>query len=88
MHLFTYLTELSELMMMLTLPHLIAEIEMIVASHGELNLLVLDTFQRVFSGNENSSEDVGAFISKLDKLIADYKCCVLIVHHTGHGEWR
>lgn len=64
---------------------LIAEIEMIVASHGELNLLVLDTFQRVFSGNENSSEDVGAFISKLDKLIADYKCCVLIVHHTGHG---
>lgn len=64
---------------------LIAEIEMIVANHGELNLLVLDTFQRVFSGNENSSEDVGAFISKLDKLIADYKCCVLIVHHTGHG---
>lgn len=64
---------------------LIAEIEMIVASHGELNLLVLDTFQRVFSGNENSSEDVGAFISKLDKLIADYKCCVLMVHHTGHG---
>ena len=64
---------------------LIAEIEMIVSSHGELNLLVLDTFQRVFSGNENSSEDVGAFISKLDRLIADYKCCVLIVHHTGHG---
>ena len=64
---------------------LIAEIEMIVASHGELNLLVLDTFQRVFSGNENSSEDVGGFISKLDKLIADYKCCVLMVHHTGHG---
>ncbi len=64
---------------------LIGEIEMIVANHGELNLLVLDTFQRVFSGNENSSEDVGAFISKLDKLIADYKCCVLIVHHTGHG---
>jgi hypothetical protein len=64
---------------------LIAEIEMIVASHGELNLLVLDTFQRVFSGNENSSEDVGAFISKLDRLIADYKCCVLIVHHTGHA---
>ena len=64
---------------------LIVEIEMIVSSHGELNLLVLDTFQRVFSGNENSSEDVGAFISKLDRLIADYKCCVLIVHHTGHG---
>ena len=64
---------------------LIAEIEMIVATHGELNLLVLDTFQRVFSGNENSSEDVGAFISKLDRLIADYKCCVLIVHHTGHA---
>ena len=64
---------------------LIAEIEMIVANHGELNLLVLDTFQRTFSGNENSSEDVGAFISKLDRIISDYKCCVLIVHHTGHA---
>jgi RecA-family ATPase len=47
--------------------------------------LVLDTFQRVFTGNENSSEDVGAFIAKLDKIIADYECCIMIVHHTGHG---
>tara|TARA_R110000796_G_scaffold6086_1_gene22070 strand:- start:525 stop:2063 length:1539 start_codon:yes stop_codon:yes gene_type:complete len=64
---------------------LLLEIELIVKNHGQLGLLVLDTFQRVFTGNENSSEDVGAFIAKLDKIIADYECCIMIVHHTGHG---
>ena len=64
---------------------LLLEIELIVNNHGNLGLLVLDTFQRVFTGNENSSEDVGAFIAKLDKIIADYECCIMIVHHTGHG---
>lgn len=36
-------------------------------------------------GNENSAEDVGNFINKLDGLVSHYKCCVLLVHHTGHG---
>ena len=47
--------------------------------------IIIDTFQRNFVGNENSAEDVGNFINKLDSLISEYKCCVCLVHHTGHG---
>ena len=61
------------------------QIKQVEAVEGQIGLLVIDTFQRNFIGNENSSEDVGAFINKLDQIIADYKCCVLLVHHTGHG---
>jgi len=48
-------------------------------------MIVIDTFQRNFIGNENSAEDVGNFINKLDGLISHYKCCICLVHHTGHG---
>ena len=29
-------------------------------------MIIIDTFQRNFVGNENSAEDVGNFINKLD----------------------
>ena len=61
------------------------EIEEIILEAGDLGMIVIDTFQRNFSGNENSAEDVGNFINKLDMLISKYKCCVCLVHHTGHG---
>ena len=46
---------------------------------------IFDTFQRNFSGNENSSEDVGLFIQRLDKLVAEFGATCCFVHHTGHG---
>jgi len=61
------------------------EIKEIILEAGDLGMIVIDTFQRNFSGNENSAEDVGNFINKLDMLISKYKCCVCLVHHTGHG---
>jgi 5S rRNA maturation endonuclease (ribonuclease M5)/KaiC/GvpD/RAD55 family RecA-like ATPase len=61
------------------------EIQEIILEVGDIGMIVIDTFQRNFSGNENSAEDVGNFINKLDMLISKYKCCVCLVHHTGHG---
>jgi 5S rRNA maturation endonuclease (ribonuclease M5) len=61
------------------------EIEALTEQVGEIGMIVIDTFQRNFVGNENSAEDVGNFINKLDGLISHYKCCVCLVHHTGHG---
>ena len=61
------------------------DINEIQAEVGKIGMIVIDTFQRNFVGNENSAEDVGNFINKLDGLVSHYKCCVLLVHHTGHG---
>jgi hypothetical protein len=62
-----------------------AEIDQLQEQVGQIGMIVIDTFQRNFVGNENSAEDVGNFINKLDGLISYYKCCVCLVHHTGHG---
>ena len=61
------------------------QIKQVEAVEGQIGLLVIDTFQRNFIGNENSAEDVGNFINKLDQIISEHKCCVCLVHHTGHG---
>ena len=53
--------------------------------YGSIGLIIFDTFQRNFSGNENSSEDVGLFIQRLDKLVAEFGATCCFVHHTGHG---
>ena len=64
---------------------LVDEIKMIELHQGQLNMIVLDTFQRTFIGNENSAEEVGYFISKCDQLISDFGCTVVLVHHSGHA---
>ncbi len=52
-------------------------------------LVVVDTLARNFGagGNENDTHDMGAFIQNLDiHLRGRFRCCVLVVHHTGHKE--
>jgi len=61
------------------------EINLIKQEKGDIGLIIFDTFQRNFSGDENSAQEVNKFVKAADQLIHDYKCTVLLVHHTGRG---
>ena len=48
------------------------------------SMIVIDTLARNMGGDENSTEDMNAFIQHLDLYLRQpYKCCVLVVHHSG-----
>jgi hypothetical protein len=64
---------------------LIKEIE--VAYGHPPKLIVIDTLSRAIAGgNENASDDMGAFVKNLDALRAASKAHVAIVHHKGKNE--
>jgi hypothetical protein len=60
----------------------------LAAQHGAPALIVVDTLARNFgAGDENSTQEMGAFVAAMDDLRANWPgCVVLIVHHSGHGE--
>lgn len=51
-------------------------------------LIVIDTLARNFGGaDENSAQDMGAFIANLDRFLrAKWRATVMVVHHTGHAD--
>ena len=52
-------------------------------------LIVIDTLARAFAGgNENASEDMGAFIAIIGLLQQATSSAVLLVHHSGKDEAR
>ena len=61
------------------------EISLLQKEVGNIGLVILDTFQRCFSGDENSAQEVNKFIKAADQLIQTFNCTVLMVHHTGRG---
>ena len=49
--------------------------------------MIVDTVARNFgAGNENDAGDMSKFISNMDMIRNRWKCSVLLVHHTGHGD--
>lgn len=50
--------------------------------------IAIDTMARNFGdGNENSAEDMGAFIEAVDRhLCRPFNAAVTLLHHTGHAE--
>ncbi|CAD7490131.1 helicase RepA family protein [Aeromonas dhakensis] len=48
-----------------------------------VKLIVIDTLARCFIGNENTAEDMGAFINGCDEIKNKSGATILIVHHTG-----
>lgn len=47
------------------------------------DVIVVDTLNRHFSGNENDAEEMGGFIESCTVLQERYHCTVIIIHHTG-----
>jgi hypothetical protein len=59
----------------------------VLAQCGEPVLIVFDTLARNFGGgNENASEDMGAFVANVDLIRTRLGAAALIVHHTGKDE--
>jgi len=64
---------------------LIVAIDELVQELGvQLRMIVIDTLARAFGGgNENSSDDMGAFIQATGKIQNRYKCSLMLLHHAG-----
>lgn len=54
-----------------------------------IELIVVDTLSRALAGgNENGADDMGAFVRHCDRLRAESRAHVLIIHHAGKDEGR
>jgi len=52
-----------------------------------LVLVMFDTLARNFGpGDENSTKDMSASIAAMDRIRIPYRCTVLPIHHSGHGD--
>lgn len=47
------------------------------------NMIVVDTLHRFLAGDENSSQDAKTMLDACNKLMIEFNCSVLLVHHTG-----
>jgi hypothetical protein len=54
--------------------------------HGAIAMVVVDTLHRnLGTGDENSSKDMGAYVSHLDSIHSKFNRVIVTVHHTGHS---
>jgi RecA-family ATPase len=64
-------------------------VDAIRALNVDVGLVVIDTLARAFAGgNENASEDMGAFMAIVAEVQRLLGCAALIVHHSGKDEAR
>ncbi|MCU7836136.1 MAG: helicase RepA family protein [gamma proteobacterium symbiont of Taylorina sp.] len=48
-------------------------------------LIIIDTLNRNFGGDENSTKDMTIFVQNIDLYLRSNNATVLVVHHSGHG---
>lgn len=59
----------------------------VAAAAGAPVAVIVDTVARNFGpGDENSTQDMAAFIQAADTIRNKYRSTVLLIHHTGHGD--
>lgn len=57
--------------------------EQIDALGVKVDLVVIDTLSRHFSGKENDAQEMGWFINGISKIKERYHAAVFLIHHTG-----
>jgi len=63
---------------------MLAVVQLVEQTGMEFQLAIVDTLARAFGGgNENSSEDMGAFITAMGKVQEFLKCALMVLHHSG-----
>jgi len=66
---------------------LIAYIEERISIDGTPSLIIVDTLARALgAADERSGADVNKLIAALTGVIQQYRCAILLVHHTGHSD--
>jgi len=71
-----------------TLDDMNAVLEAIAALNVKPKLLIVDTFARVFHGEENSAKEVGESIAIFGHIQDTLGCGILLVHHAGKDTAR
>jgi hypothetical protein len=65
----------------------VAVVTGMIEKYGAPALIVIDTVARNFGpGDENSTKDMTAFVAACDRLREQTGACILLVHHSGHGD--
>ena len=69
---------------------LMLSIQQLINETGvEFSLLQIDTLARAFGGgNENDSQDMGAFITNVGRVQRMLDCTIMILHHSGKDATR
>jgi hypothetical protein len=63
---------------------MMAIVQLVEQTGIQFELAIVDTLARAFGGgNENSSEDMGAFISAMGKVQEFLNCALMVLHHCG-----
>jgi hypothetical protein len=63
---------------------MMAVVQLVEQTGMEFSLAIVDTLARAFGGgNENSSEDMGAFITAMGKVQEFLSCALMVLHHSG-----
>lgn len=66
--------------------HVTESVKNVAEKHGKPSLIIIDTWARNMTGNENDTADTSAAIRSLDRLRQDYECSAIVVHHTGKAD--
>lgn len=66
--------------------HVTEAVARVAEAHGRPALIIIDTWARNMTGNENDTADTSAAIRSLDQLRMDYRCAAIVVHHTGKAD--
>lgn len=54
------------------------------AAKNDVKFIVIDTVARcMIGGDENSTRDMGLFVTNVDDMMRELQCGTLLVHHTG-----
>ena len=60
------------------------DVDRLIAAVGSADLIVIDTVGRALAGgNENGPDDMGSFVTAIDRLREKLNCAVIAVHHVG-----
>jgi hypothetical protein len=60
--------------------------ELFFKSGEDPSLIIIDTLAIAMSGyDENAASDMGLLIQAVSKMRNRWRCCVLLIHHTGHN---